>query len=156
MPIPENKYRVFISYSHEDMRLVEKITTILKENGLQPMFDKGFTSGHGFTDQIKNFISHAHVFMPVITKESGCRGWVHQEIGYAMAMNIPVLPVSLGEMPGQMISHLQAIKWEDKRNWRQVNSGMFSKKGLASLVLRAQQETRPLCIRCLTIRLKSL
>lgn len=42
---PENKYRVFISYSHEDKKLVEQITTVLQENGLQPMLDKSFASG---------------------------------------------------------------------------------------------------------------
>ena len=140
----EYKYRVFISYSHEDMKLVEQITTILKENNLQPMLDKSFASGIGFTDQIKNFITHAHIFMPLITKESSNRGWVHQEIGYAMALNIPVLPVCQAQLPGQMIRHLQAIRWENTRNWRRANSEKFSKQKLESLVLRAQQDTRPL------------
>lgn len=84
----ENKYRVFISYSHQDAELVDRISSILEENGLQPMLDKGFASGHGFTDQIRNFITHAHVFMPVITRESSSRGWVHQEIGYPASWTV--------------------------------------------------------------------
>jgi hypothetical protein len=140
----KNKYRVFISYSHEDRNLVKQIASILEENGLQPMLDDSFASGRGFTDQIKSFIAHAHVFMPVITKESSHRGWVHQEIGYAMALNIPVLPVCRGEMPGQMISHLQAVRWDDTKNWRRVNREKLSEKNLESVVLNAQQESRPL------------
>ena len=133
----ENKYRVFISYSHQDAELVDRISSILEENGLQPMLDSDFASGQGFTNQIKNFIAHSHVFMPVITKDSSNRGWVHQEIGYAMALNVPVLPVCRGEMPGQMISHLQAIKWNDARNWRRVNKKNFRRKrwNLLCLVL---------------------
>lgn len=30
-------YRVFISYPHEDTKLVEKIAKVLKENGLVPI-----------------------------------------------------------------------------------------------------------------------
>jgi hypothetical protein len=34
---------------------------------------------------------------------------VHQETGYAIALNIPVLPLAIGIPPAQMISQLQAI-----------------------------------------------
>lgn len=39
------------------------------------------------------------------------RGWVHQEIGYASALNVPALPLSVnGALPGEMIGQLHAIK----------------------------------------------
>jgi hypothetical protein len=106
-----SKYRVFISYSHEDRELVEELVTLLDEMGLYPMWDKNFAFGSGFHDQIKLFIAHAHVFLPVITNASSSRGWVHQEIGYAMALNIPVLPLAKGVLPGEMIQGLQAIQF---------------------------------------------
>jgi hypothetical protein len=140
----ESKYRVFISYSHQDAELVDRISTILEENGLQPMLDRSFSSGHGFTNQIKNFISHAHVFMPVITKESSSRGWVHQEIGYAMALNIPVLPISNGQMPGAMIQELQAVRWEEGKYWRRINKPKLDIQVFDSLVRRAQLESQAL------------
>jgi len=140
----ENKYRVFISYSHQDAELVDRISSILEENGLQPMLDKGFSSGHGFTNQIKNFIAHSHVFMPVITKESSSRGWVHQEIGFFGALNIPVLPISNGQMPGQMIQELQAVRWEEGKYWRRKNKPKLSMKVFDSLVRRAQLDPQAL------------
>ncbi len=87
-----SSYRVFISHSHKDRRLVKNIVKALEGNGLKPMWDRNFMSGHGFHEQIKNFIAHAHVFMPFFTEASSKRGWVHQEIGYAMALNVSVLP----------------------------------------------------------------
>jgi hypothetical protein len=140
----EYKYRVFISYFHEDMELVERISSILQENGLQPMLDKSFASGHGFTDQIKNYITHAHVFMPVITRESITRSWIHQEIGYATALNIPVMPVCYGELPGQMISELQAVSWEMGEDWREKNRAKLSKANFDSLVRHPPRKPRPL------------
>ena len=108
------KYRVFISYSRKDKEKVDILAGILKNESIIPMYDKHFSSGVAFDKQIKNFISHAHIFLPFITKSSSNRGWVHQEIGYAMALNIPVLPIVLdNKVPGEMIRDLQALTWDD-------------------------------------------
>lgn len=120
----EDSYRVFISYSHQDYDLVRKIVDALEDNGLIPMWDQKFAFGHGFHEQIKTFIAHAHAFLPVITKSSHLRGWVHQEIGYAMALNVPVLPVSVGAPPGEMIQSLHALQFcEDPEELRKRLSG---------------------------------
>ena len=38
---------------------------------------------------------------------------MHQEIGYAMAHNVPVLPVVVGDaLPGQMMQQLLAVRME--------------------------------------------
>jgi hypothetical protein len=106
----EREYRVFISYSHQDLKLVRAIHGALRRNHLAPMWDEHFAYGQGFHNQIKNFIAHAHVFVPVLTHTSNQRNWVHQEIGFATALNIPVRPIAIGELPGEMISHLHAIR----------------------------------------------
>jgi hypothetical protein len=107
----EQKIRIFISYSHEDKELVLKLEEILKANGLEPLWTEKLSGGSGFDDQIKIFIEHAHVFMPVLTKKSIARGWVHQEIGYAVALNFPVFPVTIENVtPGGMLQMIQATK----------------------------------------------
>ena len=104
-------FRVFVSYSHEDEALVERLVQILEDAGLTVLCDRSINVGMPFTDAIKSLITHAHLFMPLITKAARKRPWVHQEIGYAMARNIPVLPVVVARagLPGEMISQLQAI-----------------------------------------------
>jgi hypothetical protein len=106
-------YRVFLSYSHKDTDFVLKIADILKQNGLVPVWDRNFSFGYGFHEQISNYIAHAHVFMPILTAESSQRGWVHQEIGYAMALHVPIIPISIGELPGEMISQLHAVTLDE-------------------------------------------
>ncbi|MBN2103761.1 toll/interleukin-1 receptor domain-containing protein [bacterium] len=137
----KNQYRVFISHSSKDFKLVKKIVNILKENKLQPLFDENIAGGQGFPDQIKNFIAHSHVFVPVITKRSSKRGWVHQEIGYAMALKIPILPITLGQIPGQMLQDLQAIQWSNNENRmkEQLSFNTFDK-----LIRNARKKPRPL------------
>jgi TIR domain len=106
-------YRVFISYSHDETKLAQRIAAYLHGNGMLSLWDKDIAPGSGFHDEIKKFINYSHVFLPIITESSSARGWVHQEIGYAMALNIPVLPVTVGRPPGEMLSGLQAIRLED-------------------------------------------
>jgi hypothetical protein len=48
--------------------------------------------------------------MPLLTKISHKRPWVHEEIGYAFAVGIPVLPVLVGVKPGEMTVTCQAIQ----------------------------------------------
>lgn len=140
----EYKYRVFISYFHEDAMLVEQVESILLENGLRPMLDKGFATGQSFTDQIKNYIAHSHVFMPVLTRDAVTRSWIQQEIGYAMALNIPVIPICCGEMPGQMIGELQAVTWETGDDWREKNGPKLSLEKFDALIRHPSRKPRPL------------
>ena len=104
-------FRVFISYSHEDRHLVEKMVGVLKELGLHPLWDRDIHPGTPFTDAIKDLIGRSHLFIPIITKNAQERPWVHQETGYALAINIPILPIAIeGEdLPDDIIAQLQAI-----------------------------------------------
>lgn len=104
-------YRVFISYSHDkdDQELVHQISENLEKEGLTVMWDQKFSVGTGFHEQIKNFIKYSHVFLPIVTKSSSERGWVHQEIGYAVAHNIPILPLAIEMLPDAMMRELHAI-----------------------------------------------
>lgn len=135
-------YRVFISYARKDLDLVRKIVRVLTKNGLRPMWDKDLTPGSGFDDQIKSFIMHADVFLPVITPEATARGWVHQEIGFAIAHRIPILPVCRGIRPDgfAMIERFQAIECGDDTR------GLKTKlsQALISQLVKAAEYTRPL------------
>lgn len=109
----EDVYRVFISYRHSDKSKVKNLVEILEENGLEPMWSQDLKPGGGFTQDIMDFIAHSHVFVPFLTKDSIERGWVNQEIGYAKALNIPILPICLEEIPSGMINDKHKLEWEE-------------------------------------------
>jgi hypothetical protein len=103
-------FRAFVSYAHEDRMLAEQVVGVLTELGLDVFWDRDIRPGVPFTDAIKGLIAHAHVFVPIITDSAQKRPWVHQETGYASALNIPVLPLALDQtVTGEMIAQLQAI-----------------------------------------------
>ena len=103
--------RVFISYSHKDFKMVERLVSILEQQDIMVLWTKKLAGGIGYGEKLKIFIEHAHIFMPVITKSSSARGWVHQEIGYAIALHIPVFPVTIGKLiPAGMLEFIHAIQ----------------------------------------------
>jgi hypothetical protein len=109
-----NPYRIFICYSHneKDETLAKEIYDYLdQDDRLQPIMDKGFIPGTRFRDQLEESIAHAHVFLPLFTPESIKKGWVQQEIGFATAHNIPVLPICKGSLPAGMAGELQCLQW---------------------------------------------
>lgn len=109
---PEDRpIRVFISYSHEDADAVRIIAEVLEQNGMSALYDKkGLQVGTGFTQEIINFITHAHVFLPLLTKASLKRRWVQQEIGYAVASHVPTAPVAINCEPGEFLHGIEAIR----------------------------------------------
>jgi hypothetical protein len=110
----ERKIRVFISYSHQDFNLVERLVKILEREGIMVLWTQKLSGGTGYSEKLKIFIEHAHVFIPVITESSSARGWVHQEIGYAIALHIPVYPVTIGKLvPIGMLEFIHAIQLSD-------------------------------------------
>lgn len=102
--------RIYVSYSQEDRRLAEQAVKVLSQMGLHPVWDKDPRAGTRFSAVSKGLISDAQIFMPIITRNSIRRPWVHQEIGYAMAMNVPVLIIALDTLPREMTEQLHAIE----------------------------------------------
>ncbi|HEX7679277.1 MAG TPA: toll/interleukin-1 receptor domain-containing protein [Thermoanaerobaculia bacterium] len=124
-------YRVFISYSRADRELVGRIANIVEDLGLTPLWDNRLEAGSSFSDQIRRYIAHAHLFLPVITKASEKRNWVQQEIGYAVALSVPIIPVTWGVSAGEMLRDLQAIEirsdieeLRDRLSWTIVDANV--------------------------------
>ena len=106
---PVYPYRVFICYAREDNEKALKIETHLRKLGLQAMRDPQLRLASDYPGQIKDFIAFAHIFIPLLTKSSIKRPWVGHEIGYAVGVGVPVLPVVIGTKPEGFIEKVQAL-----------------------------------------------
>lgn len=104
------RFRIFVSYSHDWSEMAHAIVRYLRDVlQLDARCDSNLQPGQPFTDEIKEQISRAHVFMPLLTKDVRKRPWVNQEIGFALGLGVPILPLALGRLPGGMTQSLQAI-----------------------------------------------
>ena len=105
--------RIFVSYARKDQELAIKLAEKLKSAGHFPLVDStDIDIGSPFSDEIKGLIAYSHLFIPLITETAKNSVWVLQEIGFATALNIPVLPIIIEpeETPVGLISTLQAIR----------------------------------------------
>jgi len=63
-------YRVFISYSHQDRDKAELVRAHLARLGACPMADVDLLASTRFSEEIRRRISHAHVFVSILTGHS--------------------------------------------------------------------------------------
>ncbi len=131
--------RVFISYSRADQHQAHELEKKLESEGFAPVWDSNNHAGEPFRHQIERQISHAHVFMPLLSKASATSKWVHNEIGLAIGRNVPVLPICIeGAKPEGIVTDLQpeqATKVKDLRDLRDPIEWLVcqhSNKGLYS------------------------
>jgi hypothetical protein len=104
-------YRVFISYSRRDEKHRSVLQKALRRLKLRPVFDaKDVRAGTAYAEEINAMIATAHVFMPILTKVSMASAWLHQEIGFALGMDVPVVPLVVGNvLPGGMFAGHRAL-----------------------------------------------
>jgi hypothetical protein len=132
-------FRIFISYARWDRQFAERLVRIVKRNGLLPLWDGILRPARPFSEEIKYLIACSHVFVPLLTPASVERGWVHEEIGYAVAHGLPVLPIARGELPPAMLEGLQPLSWtKDERELKRVLSAGAIQKLLTDLPVGAR------------------
>jgi len=131
-------YRVFVSYSREDLALVNKLQRHLKSIGALPMFDQHIKYADRFSEEIRRQISYAHIFITLITEKSKESPWVLQEIGYAMGLRVPVLPLALDQPPAGMAGEIMAFKVDPELEGL---NDVLSPDDLSDVVKTAQRET---------------
>lgn len=109
--------RALISYSHLNDELCNRISKALRSLNLRPWSDKDLLGGRPFREGVQAAITHAHVFVPILTPQSHTRRWVHQEIGYAVAMRVPCVPICVGAssvLPDGIIATLHAVELDSE------------------------------------------
>ena len=103
------QYRVFVTYSHAEKDKAQRVREHLRKMNVWPMSDEEILGGAHFTDEIKCKIAYAHILVPILTEESSRHPWVHQEVGYALGMDVPILPLALGTLPEGLTHELHAV-----------------------------------------------
>ena len=151
---PANRpgYRIFVSYSHRDRDHVGALVSYLKEEGFDVLWTENLSPGQGFTEQIQRFISLSHLCLVFLTPSSHARGWVQQEIGYARALKVPVLPLTVGVLPKGLIEFDQAIRMDSRvprpqghaSSWRDAFTGRVRRCLAYDAYMRACTDSRTL------------
>ena len=79
-PTKSDKLNVFVSYSHKDKEVVDRIAKHLKENGIEVIIDREvIKAGQSIQQFIEKSIQQSHFVLSVVSSNSLKSGWVSKE-----------------------------------------------------------------------------
>lgn len=85
--------RVFISYSHEDAKIVQDLTGLLDHIGVDYFLDvKDINWGAHIPAKVRGALADSSALIVVFSPASLKSQWVPYEIGYANALGVMILP----------------------------------------------------------------
>ena len=108
---------VFISYSHQDRNLCEKLAGMLKVDAeIDVWYDKNLIPGDAFRKKIVENIRNADYFVVLLSKNSVVSEWVLDEVEYAKRLHKRILPIyadntKLPDELDMIIHRYQCLFW---------------------------------------------
>jgi 5'-deoxynucleotidase YfbR-like HD superfamily hydrolase len=87
--------RVFISYAHSDLYVVERLTEALSANSIDVWWDKKINPGERFDREIEQQINNATLVIVLWSSNAELSEWVPNEAAIALRLNT-LFPILLG------------------------------------------------------------
>jgi len=95
----KEKNRVFISYSHQDAGVCERIAACMeKKEELSVWYDKGLIAGEEYRRRIASTIRASDYFVVLLSQKSVLSEWVLDEVEYAKKLHKKILPILIEEI----------------------------------------------------------
>lgn len=107
--------QIYVSHAPTDLELVQELFSTVKNFpfGVHIALEE-IESGQA-RDRLKGRLANSDVVVAVLTETAATSKWVNQEIGYAVAKGIPVLPLYEEEAhAGGFISDLEGVTIDRK------------------------------------------
>lgn len=109
---------VFISYSHQDKEIAERICSLLSEHGITYWIDReGVRHGDDFKEDIVNAIVCSDILLFISSENSNRSRNTIKEVSVAENSNKPILPVRIDDSP-----YNKSLEYDlCNRHWVQLN-----------------------------------
>lgn len=104
--------RVFISHTNQHKNDAMSIKSALKIFGIASFVAHiDIEPSEEWQSVIVRALSSMNLLVALLTESFNVSSWTDQEVGFALARNVPVLPVDRGLVPYGFISKYQALRW---------------------------------------------
>lgn len=105
--------KVFVSYAHEDRVRVAEIKRQLEiEFGFDVFLaHEDIAPTHQWVEEILSELKTCNVFIAFLTRYSNNSDWTNQEVGFALARAIKIIPINAGANPHGFIGQFQALNF---------------------------------------------
>ncbi|MDV0443357.1 toll/interleukin-1 receptor domain-containing protein [Methanorbis rubei] len=106
----DSPIHVFFSYSSTNLPLIRSIKEKLSEMGINPFVaEDDIQPSERWADEIRSALSSMHIMIAFLTEDFHQSIWTNQEIGFAIARKISIIPVGLGAKPEGFLSQFQVL-----------------------------------------------
>lgn len=140
-------YRVFISHSTRDRGLIVSLANLLSKFGIQVFVAEWYlTPGEGIDRKVFNQIKSADCVVALLTRHGIRSNWVHQEIGYALNANKPIIPlVEKGIDPRDLVA-LQGKEYIEYDPYQPQHALSKTSSYVNSLRLKKEEQEKALLV----------
>ncbi|MEM4202646.1 MAG: toll/interleukin-1 receptor domain-containing protein [Candidatus Methanomethylicaceae archaeon] len=105
-------FRVFMSYSSADKRIIDKLENDIRVLDIEVYrYEYDLQPGRPVDEKIKQAIQSSDAFILVLTQQSQYSPYVHQEIGVAETLQKPIIPMVEEGLPGKILGMLQGREY---------------------------------------------
>lgn len=105
-------YQIFISHSQQDMALVRWIQRNLGQIGIETLVAEDWLRlGSTLSDKVRQMIERCDCVMVILTRRSQVSSYVHQEVGYALGLGKPVIPLVERGVPNNVLAMLGGLEY---------------------------------------------
>ena len=130
---PETEDQVFLIFLSHKAEVKDKVQVLkegLEEYGVEAFVaDSDIDPGTEWQEEILGALEDMDAFVPVLTEDFSDSPWTDQEVGYAIARGVPIIPLRLGVDPYGFMGKYQGLScsWEeappsDNTVWRVSNA----------------------------------
>jgi hypothetical protein len=118
--------KVFISHSNKDMDIVKKLESKLKQEKFEVFIAEEIEQpGKPLSEKIKELIRKSNHVVVLYTKNAEESKWVHEEIGYALGVYKPLIPiVEKGVLLDAMLKGLEYVPFEKENPDKAITSAI--------------------------------
>lgn len=108
--------RVFLSHSHKDLELANKIKEFIKSKCEVYIASEDYQLGQPLPQKIEKNIKSSSYLIVLITRNGTGSDWINQEIGFAKGCKIPIIPiVEQGIRPPAFLEGLEYLQLDRKK-----------------------------------------
>lgn len=112
----DEPYLIFLSHKAEVRGQVQNLKEGLESYGVEAFVaHSDIYPGAEWQEEILEVLEDMDAFVPILTKDFRDSEWTDQEVGYALAREVPIIPLIVGMNPYGFIGKYQGIKcsWKD-------------------------------------------
>lgn len=102
----------FLSHSHINLAIANEVASILRVFGLSGFIaHRDLESGSEWREEIQRQLREASLLVAIVSSHFAESDWTDQEVGFALARGIPIVPINAGLAPYGFMGHIQGVRW---------------------------------------------